>query len=100
MAGGGPCSSLGVVVVAGWSKSACSALPEPPRRSAQGKWKCESCANGAAEIWACSGRGFAMADQFTLQLTPCFFSSSRLCDHLSPARPRRFSVLVKQTCHS
>lgn len=84
--------------MAGWGKSACSALPEPPCCRAQGK--CESYANSGAEIWACSDCGFAIADEFTLLHRACLFSSSRLCNHLSPARPRRFSVPVKQMCHS
>lgn len=31
---------------------------------------------------------------------PRLFSSFRQCNHLSPARPRRCSVLVKWMCHS
>lgn len=74
--------------MAGQSKSACSALPEPPCCSAQGKR--EHYASGNAEVWACSGCGFAITDGFILLHRTCLFSSSRFCKHLSPTRPRRF----------
>lgn len=76
--------------VAGWGKPACAAHPESPSLRV----------NSGATSRPGSACASAVADALTPIHRACLFSSSRLRNHLSPARPRRTPVLVKQMCHS
>lgn len=76
--------------VAGWGKPACTARPEPPSLRV----------NSGTTSRPGSACAFVVADELTPMHRACMFSSSRLRNHLSPARPRRSPVLVKRTCHS